>query len=106
MTYDTRLWEMQQVTAQAEQYRMNQSTSKKNINDYSEALFQSIDTIVSERIKRLPYDYTIVATITNADNAYIGAYNITDDHLNDLMYSREDALQFVEDNNTLKLDEE
>lgn len=38
--------------------------------------------------------------------AYIGAYNITDDHLNDLMFSREDALQFVVDNNTLKLDEE
>lgn len=80
MTYDTRLWEFQQANAQAEQYRMNQSTSKKNINDYSEALFQSIDTIVGERIKRLPYDYTIVATITNADNAYIGAYKVTTDN--------------------------
>ena len=36
---------------------------------------------------------------------YIGALNITDDHLNDLMYSREDALRFVEENNTLKLDD-
>lgn len=36
---------------------------------------------------------------------YIGATNITDDHLNDLMYSREDALCFVEENNTLKLDD-
>ncbi len=36
---------------------------------------------------------------------YIGAVNITDDHLNDLMYSLEDALCFVEENNTLKLDD-
>lgn len=54
--------------------------NNKSTTDYSEALFQSIDTIVSERIKRLPYDYTIVATITNADNAYIGAYKVTTDN--------------------------
>jgi len=28
----------------------------------------------------LPYDHTIVATITNADNAYIGAYKVTTDN--------------------------
>ena len=60
-------------------YASQRATSEQH-NDYSEALFQSIDTIVTERIKRLPYDRTIVATITNADNAYIGAYKVTTDN--------------------------
>lgn len=48
--------------------------------DYAENLFQSIDTIVGERIKNLPYDHTIVATITDASNAYLGAYQVTTDN--------------------------
>lgn len=47
--------------------------------DYTEALFKSIDTIVNERIKNLPYDRTIVATITNNDNATTGKYEVTTD---------------------------
>jgi len=47
--------------------------------DYTEALFKSIDTIVNERIKNLPYDRTIVATITNNDNAATGKYEVTTD---------------------------
>lgn len=61
-------------------YASQKATASEQHNDYSEALFQSIDTIVTERIKRLPYDHTIVATITNADNAYIGAYKVTTDN--------------------------
>ena len=52
------------------------------------------------------HDGRIYKDFYKAFAAYIGALSITDDHLNDLMYSLEDALQFVEDNNTLKLDEE
>lgn len=61
-------------------YASQKATASEQHNDYSEALFQSIDTIVTERVKRLPYDRTIVATITNADNAYIGAYKVTTDN--------------------------
>lgn len=61
-------------------YASQKATASEQHNDYSEALFQSIDTIVTERIKRLPYDHTIVATIINADNAYIGAYKVTTDN--------------------------
>lgn len=61
-------------------YASQKATASEQHNDYSEALFQSIDTIVTERVKRLPYDHTIVATITNADNAYIGAYKVTTDN--------------------------
>lgn len=61
-------------------YASQTATASEQHNDYSEALFQSIDTIVTERVKRLPYDRTIVATITNADNAYIGAYKVTTDN--------------------------
>lgn len=61
-------------------YASQKATASQQHNDYSEALFQSIDTIVTERVKRLPYDHTIVATITNADNAYIGAYKVTTDN--------------------------
>lgn len=61
-------------------YASQKATTSEQYNDYSEALFQSIDTIVAERVKRLPYDRTIVATITNADNAYIGAYKVTTDN--------------------------
>lgn len=48
--------------------------------DYAENLFQSIDTIIGERIKNLPYDHTIVATIVDAKNAYLGAYQVTTDN--------------------------
>lgn len=48
--------------------------------NYSEALFQSIDTIVSERVRHLPYDRTIVATITNNDDAQSGKYEVTTDN--------------------------
>lgn len=52
------------------------------------------------------HDGRIYKDFYKAFAAYIGALSITDDHLNDLMYSREDALSFIEENNALKLDEE
>ena len=52
------------------------------------------------------HDGRIYKDFYKAFAAYIGALSITDDHLNDLMYSREDALLFIEENNALKLDDE
>ncbi len=47
--------------------------------DYAEDLFQAVDTIVHERTRHLPYDQTIVATITNNNKAYVGLYQVTTD---------------------------
>lgn len=47
--------------------------------DYAEDLFQAVDTIVHERTRHLPYDQTIVATITNNNKAYLGLYQVTTD---------------------------
>lgn len=41
---------------------------------YTENLFQAIDTIIANRVSRLPYDQTIICEITNADNAEYGRY--------------------------------
>lgn len=48
--------------------------------DYAENLFQAVDTIVAERVKNLPYDHTVVATVLDATNAYTGAYKVTTDN--------------------------
>ena len=41
---------------------------------YTENLFQAIDTIIANRVSRLPYDQTIICEITNTDNAEYGKY--------------------------------
>ena len=41
---------------------------------YTENLFQAIDTIIANRVSKLPYDQTIICEITNADNAEYGRY--------------------------------
>lgn len=48
--------------------------------DYAENLFQAVDTIVAERVKNLPYDHTVVATVLDASNAYTGTYKVTTDN--------------------------
>ena len=48
--------------------------------DYSENLFRSIDTIVAERIKNLPYDATQLAEIVDDSSANAGMYKITSNH--------------------------
>lgn len=47
--------------------------------EMTEQLFEAIDTIVSERIKNLPYDKTLIARITNVDNAAYGKFEVTTD---------------------------
>lgn len=48
--------------------------------DYSEVLFQSIDTILAQRLKNLPYDRTIVVTITDNSRAISdNVYRVTTD---------------------------
>ena len=56
--------------------------------DFSENLFQAIDTIIAERIKRLPYDATELVTITDASNAAGGIYKVSPDGwFEELVYS-------------------
>ena len=46
-------------------------------SEYTENLFQSIDTIIAERIKRLPYDQTSIMEITDATQAEFGIYKVS-----------------------------
>lgn len=56
--------------------------------DYSESLFRSIDTIVAERVKNLPYDYTQLVEIVDDTNAKAGMYKISSDHqFSEIAYS-------------------
>ena len=48
-------------------------------NDYSESLFRAVDTIIAERIKHLPYDYTQLMEITDDKNANAGIYKVSSD---------------------------
>lgn len=73
---------------------------KKFYHDEESPDFYYVDNREGLRDGRIYKDFY------KAFSVYIGALNITDDHLNDLMYSREDALQLIEENNTLKLDED
>lgn len=68
----------------------------------TQQLFKAIDAIVNERIRELPYDKTIVATIADITSANKGKYIVTTDsnitfdaysentsyHLNDRVYIR------------------
>ena len=56
--------------------------------DYSENLFRSIDTIVAERIKNLPYDTTQLVEIIDDTNANTGMYKVTSNHqLEEIAYA-------------------
>lgn len=48
-------------------------------NDYVENLFRSIDTIIAERVKQLPYDTTQIVEIIDANNAANGIYKVSPD---------------------------
>ena len=49
-------------------------------SDYTENLFRSIDTIIAERIKQLPYDSTQIVEIIEASNAANGIYKVSADN--------------------------
>ena len=46
-------------------------------SDYTENLFRSIDTIIAERVKQLPYDTTQIVEIIDATNAANGIYKVS-----------------------------
>ncbi len=53
--------------------------ANQNANEISEQLFQAIDAIVSERIRVLEYDKTVIATIIDNSQALYGKYKVTTD---------------------------
>lgn len=73
---------------------------KKFYHENDSTDFYYVDNRAGIRDGRIHTDFA------KAFAKYIGALSITDDHLINLMYSPEDALQFIEENNTLKLDED
>lgn len=57
-------------------------------SEYAENLFRSIDTIIAERVKRLPYDTTEIVEIINANNAANGIYQVSaDNQFEEIVYS-------------------
>ena len=46
-------------------------------SEYTESLFQSIDTIIAERIKKLPYDKTAIMEIVDNQQAEFGIYKVS-----------------------------
>lgn len=62
--------------------------ANQNANEISEQLFQAIDAIVTERIRVLEYDKTVVATIIDNSQALYGKYKVTtDDNITFFAYS-------------------
>lgn len=51
----------------------------RDVSELSEQLFEAIDAIVKERLKRLDFDKTIVATITDVSKNIYGRYQVTTD---------------------------
>lgn len=47
--------------------------------EYTENLFRSIDTIINERIKALPYDKTAIVKVVDIAGANNGIYKISPD---------------------------
>lgn len=47
--------------------------------EITEQLFKAVDTIVNERLRQLPYDKTIIATIVDTQDAAYGRYKVTTD---------------------------
>ena len=59
-----------------------------NSVELTEQLFQAIDAIVEERMRILPYDKTVIATIVNNESASVGKYQVTtDDNITFWAYS-------------------
>ena len=57
-------------------------------SEYTENLFRSIDTIIAERIKNLPYDTTQLAEIIDTTNCQQGMYKVTaDKQYEEIVYS-------------------
>lgn len=57
-------------------------------NDYVESLFRSIDTIIAERIRRLPYDNTEVVEIIDDKYAATGTYTVSpNNQFEEIVYS-------------------
>ena len=48
-------------------------------SEYTESLFRSIDTIIAERIKKLPYDRTNIMEVVDAQQAEFGIYKVSPD---------------------------
>ena len=48
-------------------------------NNYSEQLFQSIDSIVSQRLNEVAFDKTEICTITAIDDNYVGKYTVSNE---------------------------
>lgn len=55
--------------------------------DLSEELFKAIQTITDKSLEGLKYDKTILCSITNADNAAIGQYTVSDGTVEFTAYS-------------------
>lgn len=57
-------------------------------SDYTENLFRSIDTIIAERVRRLPYDQTQIVKIIDDKNAKSGIYKVSSDQqYEEIVYS-------------------
>ena len=57
-------------------------------NDYTENLFRSIDTIIAERIRHLPYDMTEIVEIIDASKAAVGIYKVSpNNQFEEIVYS-------------------
>ena len=48
------------------------------ILDYNEILLQAVDTLIAKRLENLPFDKTIICTITDDSHKDEGAYTVTD----------------------------
>ena len=56
--------------------------------DYTENLFRSIDTIIAERVRRLPYDKTEIVEIIDSRNAANGIYKVSpNNQFEEIVYS-------------------
>jgi hypothetical protein len=45
--------------------------------DYAEIICQAVDEIVTKKIEGISYDTTLNCTITDAENAELGKYTVT-----------------------------
>ena len=52
----------------------------RDMNEITEKFFQAIDIIVTQHLKKLDFDKTIIATITNNTKAIYGCYEVTTDN--------------------------
>ena len=65
--------------------------------DYNELLCQAIDTIVSSRLSSLPFDETIVCTVTAVINSGQGKYEVSDGSTVFMAIASTDRSYFVDD---------